>query len=1258
MDSLSITDQAELNRLQLQTKELERQIELQKRLNEDNKQAMLSETMDTLNMQKTRDLSGNAETYRNVQGTQIKVKNGETDIVTATRNEIEALQKLKDKRNNMLVDDVSDIIQEKEFEDIDKQIQKYDNAISEQIETLNTLKASFEDANGVVLDGLTTDQKAMYDSINSIIDNYLNLDLTESERNINKIQSFFDGTKSKNILKDQLLEAVKAGKDVGDAMSDLGLSLEDLGLKGESSISALTEYFNNLASAAENAGSSIDGSFSGVKAAFESENKGATWDSMADYLKQANELYTNGKIGTDEFQATAQWMMPTTINEDAYKYDAEAYKAAWEQTYNTVKRWFDADNPINSMWNFADDLQAKGAEVGKTLIDINKQTGEIVPHFESTAEAAKALGVNAQVVDTVLRNLEDYGFEFDDVMFSGEAIETFKGTLESIRSIYEEMSEGASKDRLGELIKGWDDAYSGFEEDLSTLTEDQIINIKFEYDLASLQSEIDKTRAEIEGGDATTENFATVIAGNDTYIKSQKDNLQADKIELPAEIKLSEDSIEQTRKKMRETTDEEEKIQLQAELSNEQEVEKSLLNAFRDAHPEITPETDITEVQTKMNEFFSQPQHITVDADIVSENGTKSIEDQLSSLSIGSTITFNADVDGVNRDITALKNEDGTITYSANVEGVDVPIEVTEKEGTVSFKTEDSKVQNYDPPDKHGIARYKGDFSNIGNAPTRYGKVVYTAVGAVGSAVKNAKSSVFNNGTLLSPAHANGTAYNVLNLGNAYSNGRKVALDHDENAVVNELGTEGLIRNGQLYAIPGGMHIQSLKKGDIVLSVDQMNKLFAGKDAGTARAYSNGTLLSAYATGGFLPTTSNGHKYTGVSKSSTKSSSSSSVSASSGSNAVSNAAEAAEDLYDFIEILLDRTKEVTEKLTDAIDNAVSLADKMSKNSSALTQVQKEITVNQQAYQKYLAQANAVGLAEGYASQIRNGSLNIENITDEDLKKKIDQYKSWFEKAKSCQDAIRDLQKDEKELALSRLEYIEDYYDSIIKLNDAYKDVSDARIEFNDAIGNTAIGKEVQDYLKSSYDKQYDSYNKALTQLSDYQNEFNELVRNGYINEGSEAWYEGQTKIQEFTKQVDESATALIELEDKIREIDYTKLQQIIEGSDRRTDQLKNAQSLAEARDEQIVRDEYQKQVDELSKNINANYALRDKKLQEQNLYDVTSTRYQDLAKEIADLDGEIYSSLEDIEDLKNKIFETEFFNYEKEQENLKYFISE
>ena len=492
-------------------------------------------------------------------------------------------------------------------------------------------------------------------------------------------------------------------------------------------------------------------------------------------------------------------------------------------------------------------------------------------------------------------------------------------------------------------------------------------------------------------------------------------------------------------------------------------------------------------------------------------------------------------------------------------------------------------------------------------------------------------------------AHAKGTAFANGNWGTA-SGGK---------TLVGELGREIIVdpHTGHWYTVgDNGAEFVKVPKNAIVFNhLQSENLLNNGYVVGRGKALASGTAMSS------------GSGRFNVGGSGTKSYSSTTTKKSS-TNTASQAAQAAtqvaEDLYDFVEILRDCTKELTEKLTDAIDDAVSLSDKMSKNSSALSQIQNEISVNQQAYSKYMAQANAVGLAEGYASQIRNGSLNIENITDENLKKKIDQYKEWYNKAKDCQDAIRELQKDEKELALDRLEYIEDYYDSIIKLNDAYQDVNDARIEFNDAIGNTAIGKEVQDYLKSSYDKQYDSYGKALQQLSDYTQEVNELLANGYLQEGSEDYLEAMKTIQEFTKQVDESATALIELEDKIREIDYTRLQQIIDGSDRRTDQLKNAQSLAEARDEQIGRDEYQKQIDELSKSINANYALREAKIQEQNLYDVTSARYQELAKEIADLDGQIYDDLVDIEDLKDQIFEAEFFNFDKEQESLEYFIGE
>ena len=75
----------------------------------------------------------------------------------------------------------------------------------------------------------------------------------------------------------------------------------------------------------------------------------------------------------------------------------------------------------------------------------------------------------------------------------------------------------------------------------------------------------------------------------------------------------------------------------------------------------------------------------------------------------------------------------------------------------------------------------------------------------------------FSTGTMLSPAHASGTAYNMLNLRPAYSGG-KVALSKDERALVNELGQESIIRDGVWSLLPGKMHVENLKKGDIILN--------------------------------------------------------------------------------------------------------------------------------------------------------------------------------------------------------------------------------------------------------------------------------------------------------------------------------------------------------------------------------------------------------------------------------------------------------
>ena len=51
--------------------------------------------------------------------------------------------------------------------------------------------------------------------------------------------------------------------------------------------------------------------------------------------------------------------------------------------------------------------------------------------------------------------------------------------------------------------------------------------------------------------------------------------------------------------------------------------------------------------------------------------------------------------------------------------------------------------------------------------------------------------------------------------------------------------------------------------------------------------------------------------------------------------------------------------------------------------------------NRKGIARYEAEANSVGLSESYAKLVRDGTIDIETITDEDLKDKIDQYTEWY-----------------------------------------------------------------------------------------------------------------------------------------------------------------------------------------------------------------------------------------------------------------------
>lgn len=1366
---LSLTDEAELSKLESQNAELERQYAIQQKITEAAKGQASKDAEEALGKKDTsaaslyyEDGSKSPEWMAWLNGGLTQADGTVKPISRLTdadslEADIDLIDEYK-KKINELKDEQANTDDTSTIDSLQTKIDRYEDAIVE----LESDAASLAENIQTQLGNITDKSSDLYKENADALDNYVNRGLSTQEKAVRSLDNLFSGSDSSKFMKQALIDAAKEGKNLEEVLNGMGLELSDLGKNVDLGI--LTEYFNELASSAEKSQEAIkgvDGTLEGVEKAFESANKGAGYDKMADYIEQANELYKNGKIGTDDFQTVVQWAAPDKINTEAYEFDAQAYKEAWERTYNSLHRWFDTENPVESMWNFADDLQAKESEVGKNLIDIDKTSGKIVPKFESTAEAAKALGINARVVDEVLHNLEDYGFEFDDVMFSGESLEEYKGGLEKVKQLYEDLDEGTSKKRLGKLIENWDSELAGYEQDLSTLTEDKIVRIEFEYSLAELQSEIDKTKAKIEGGanegEEGQKNYAELISGNEGYIQKQKQGLGIDKIELPAQLKISEESIEDTRKKMLDASGEE-KIELQAELANKQELEKGIISAFADANPEITPDTDPSVVQQKWDEFFSQPQHLYVDAQLKKED----VESQLSQLTEGSTISFDANVDGAVQTIEAVKNEDGSITYTAEIDGVKK--EIVESgtknlDGTINYTAvmDDSDLQKRVESLKNGESITFD--ANVGDAvqtieaiKNEDGSISYTAkidgVEQKLSLVKDGEREItfipktdevqtvvneknggtretgfkakteevdaetaktdggiritdylantsglpeyfspivrevkyigsglatnVGNGLMQMPAfngtaHAEGTVN--PNSGHAFAKG-DWGVKKDERALVGEIGQELLVRGGKFTTIgDNGAEFVNLKRGDIIFNHLQTRDLLSkGYVNSRAKVFMGGAYASgtAFANGGFLPTPGNNYQYNGTNSSTSNNLNSASnnlaKAASDTSKAASDTSEAAEKLSeavsgytDWVEVLFQRLESQYDLLMSQMERIAHLPDKqqklyeaMSKNSELLNRTQQAIGTYQSHFDSIVQQS---GINPLIVHQIQNGSMDISKY-DQDTQKIISELQSYYDKLVDCNKQYDDLLNKQSELAQTALDNIEDYIDMMTGIESSAVDYQEALRELAAAKGESAYSDNMYGSLQESIKNQQDVAGKLQSQIKSYQDEINKLMANGYMAEYSTEWFEAQAALNGFRQEAAEAEKTLIELQDQLRELDLLKLQQVIDELDRTAKRLENNSDLTESKGEQVSEKDLQAQLDNANAQIQANYDKRNELLKDQAKYDVGSDKYNEYAEEIEKLDDAIFDAMENIEDLKNKIWEVRWQPFFDGQEAL------
>lgn len=448
----------------------------------------------------------------------------------------------------------------------------------------------------------------------------------------------------------------------------------------------------------------------------------------------------------------------------------------------------------------------------------------------------------------------------------------------------------------------------------------------------------------------------------------------------------------------------------------------------------------------------------TVDVTVNNQQDLDNIQSKVDSLNAGGKdITLNAHIKPDSDSEVEIKAKDTTVKVTPDPKEVEVtakPVKVdvqpSQKEVGVSAKVTDKptnvtsqgtinykkgSVEKADGTISQGIINYKkGDVEkadgtvstgiinyNLGNVATPTGMVATGVINyTLGSVAKPGKAA----GTFgQSRAYAQGSLTDL----SAYAGGH-VSLPRDEKALVNEVGTESIVRDGQWSLIPGGAHLENLKKGDIIFSASQTEDLLKrGATPGHARAYAQGSLSDISLTHAFGGGSGWGGFGGGLSNKTSVSSGSSSSSDSSATqqhtDAVKDDTSATEDntksakdsteAFDWVKTKLDKFAKSVERISNQITDYISSTFKTVLLKRQVKAVEKQLKANEQGYTAYMNKANSVDISDDYKNKVINGTFSIEEIdtssdSGKQLAKDIKSFQTYYNSAQDCKDTVQEL----------------------------------------------------------------------------------------------------------------------------------------------------------------------------------------------------------------------------------------------------------
>lgn len=230
------------------------------------------------------------------------------------------------------------------------------------------------------------------------------------------------------------------------------------------------------------------------------------------------------------------------------------------------------------------------------------------------------------------------------------------------------------------------------------------------------------------------------------------------------------------------------------------------------------------------------------------------------------------------------------------------------------------------------------------------------------------------------------------------------------------------------------------------------------------------------------------------------------------SQAAQKEAEKFKETLDWVEVLIDRLERKISQLDTVASSVFKTAtERTTALTDEFTKVREEVEISSKALETYQKRMDSIGLSQTYIDKIKNGKLEIEDINNEDVYKKIQDYQEWYEKYLDIFYKITDLHEQLGEIVKANFDLIESNFSTMVESIEYEVEKIESSMDILTKEGMYA-GEE---YFVALMNKEVEIMNKLNEEYESLTDVRKQALETGEIAEGSEADLEMLNTIRDI-----------------------------------------------------------------------------------------------------------------------------------------------